>query len=249
MAYSRVWWRGVRLDTRTRDQLIEAEKVSGVYIRPVQGSYSGSVSASAGTHNGSGAVDIATNGLSSTQKYRLVKALRIVGFAAWLRPYRAGVWSEHIHGISIGSAELSSGAKSQVTEYKNGGDGLSGSAKDPHAWMKVSFRTWEQYKAGKSGLYLIKRPWYGSSTNYQPHVFILRDRLRRFIAKHESWGLVQTLDPNPNWNNTKFDKGLSSLIWQAHKTLARLTADQKWREVRNDVPGDALLARLGLKAL
>jgi hypothetical protein len=244
MALKRVSWRGVTLDERTRNQLVEAEKIGGVYIRPIQGSYSGRVSASAGTHNGSGAVDISTKGMTSTQKNRLVRALRTVGFADWTRPYRAGVWTEHNHGISIASAELSDGAKKQVVEYKNGYDGLAGDGKDPHAWMKVPFRTWEQYLAAKSGLTTIKRPVYGTSGN---NVKIYRDRLRKFVAKHEEWYTVQALDKSPvDWDT--FNKGLSALTWKAHQVLAEQTGDARWKTLRNDVPGDALLARLGLRA-
>jgi len=148
---AKVSFRGVTLDSRTRDQMVEVERLVGFATRPTQGSYSRAIGASAGTHAGSGAIDLSVRGLTATQRYRLVKAMRIVGMATWYRPYRYRVWAAHIHGISIASSGLTSAARAQVFEYKNGGDGLAGSGKDPHASMNVPFRTWEQYKAAKSG--------------------------------------------------------------------------------------------------
>lgn len=92
----------------------------------LQGSYNeGGVSASGGTHDGGGVVDLAPY-----EWEKKVRALRAVGFAAWHRPYLAGVWGEHIHAVLIGNEELSPAAKSQVADYYAHRDGLAGHAAD-----------------------------------------------------------------------------------------------------------------------
>ena len=126
-------------DARTAAQLVEAQQLAGFVFAYAQGSYNGGVAASAGTHNGGGAVDLVTGHLSRANKTAMVSALRRVGFAAWLRPYRAGVWGEHVHAISIqpggryDQGVLSTGAHQQVKAYYDGRDGLSGNGPDPHA--------------------------------------------------------------------------------------------------------------------
>lgn len=134
-------------DDRTARMLAEAQRISGITFSYSQGSYSGGVSASAGTHSGGGAVDIRTVPmLTSTRKMAAVRALRRVGFAAWFRPYRPGVWGEHIHAVAIGCPDLAWGAQRQVSAYRDGRDGLAGNGVDPHANMGIRPVTWEQWR-------------------------------------------------------------------------------------------------------
>lgn len=144
----KVRWRTRIFDPETPKMLIEAERRSKVRIRPVQGSYSRG-SLSAGTHTGSGAVDVSVRGLTRTQIYRLVKEMRRVGFSAWYRT-RADGFSPHIHGIANGQKGLAPGAKGQVTQAKRGQNGLKNRLRDPHAWMKIKPTTWAKYKAAKA---------------------------------------------------------------------------------------------------
>lgn len=118
---------GKTLNKRTADMLNRAEQRLGYGLYILQGSYNSSVGASAGTHDGGGAIDVSVSGVNID---RVVLVLRQVGFAAWYRPTRPGVWNQHIHAIAIGDPELSSGAKQQVTEYYQGYDGLAGSGRD-----------------------------------------------------------------------------------------------------------------------
>jgi len=149
-------WGGVRVDPRTSLMLDAADRITNSTMRPTQGSYSTSVGASAGTHSRGGAVDFSTRGLNATEKLNLIRALRTVGFAAWIRPYRAGVWAEHIHAIAIQSGGkydegvLAPAAHRQVQAYYNGRDGLAGNGLDPHADLRIRPRTFEQYRAMKS---------------------------------------------------------------------------------------------------
>jgi hypothetical protein len=115
-----------RLNRRTLAMLDQAQRI---YDGPVnfrqaitQGSYNpGAVAASFGTHDGGGAVDL------SVRDYRdwsvledeiepMLRALRIAGFAAWLRDtgelYPNS--SIHIHAIAVGDAELSPAAQRQI---------------------------------------------------------------------------------------------------------------------------------------
>jgi hypothetical protein len=87
-----------------------------------QGSYSSNGPASFGTHLGGGAVDISVirpggSDVLYAEIERLVRALRVAGFAAWLRDW--GELSEgsgiHIHAVAIGDRELSDSAREQLT--------------------------------------------------------------------------------------------------------------------------------------
>lgn len=126
---------GQLMNVRTRQMLRRAEsfaKSMGVKVPVwiVQGSYTSAVSASGGTHDQGGALDISTSGRSVSEVQKLVKALRMAGFAAWKRGYGDDNFTQHIHAIAIGDRQLSSAARNQVAEYFRGGDGLVGSARD-----------------------------------------------------------------------------------------------------------------------
>lgn len=147
---TRALYRGVVTDERTRDMVAEAEKINGASFKPTQGSYSVDVSASAGTHRGGGALDLSVNGMDKAKRDKAVSALRKVGFAAWYRAPEDGPWGAHIHAIAIGCPDLAASAARQVEEYKNGGDGLVGAARDPQAYLGVKPTTWEQYLRSKN---------------------------------------------------------------------------------------------------
>lgn len=101
-----------------------------------QGSYNaGGVAASFGTHDGGGAVDISVidtlNGwvVMREEVAPMLRALRIAGFAAWLRDtdelYDGSI--VHIHAIAIGDEEGSEIAQQQVNSdfgYFSGFNGL-----------------------------------------------------------------------------------------------------------------------------
>lgn len=142
--YDRVVWRGVTLNRRTVAMLELAEARCHVPIVPTQGSYNaGGVSASAGTHDGGGAVDLSVAGLVSVDKRRLVHALRDVGFAAWRRPYIEKVWPEHVHAIALGDREASDGARAQMRSYRDGRDGLAGNGVDPDPYRPDPIREFD----------------------------------------------------------------------------------------------------------
>lgn len=133
--YSRVSYGGKTVNVRTREMLKLAAAWAGVTISLTQGSYNTGVSASAGTHDGGGVVDINVNSWSSSTRSKVVLALRKAGFAAWLRTPSDG-FAYHIHACAIGDREMASLAKSQVQSYFNGRNGLANNGADnsEHRW-------------------------------------------------------------------------------------------------------------------
>jgi len=132
-------WRGRKFNQRTIDMILEAELLYGSRVPISQGSFNSSVSQSAGTHDGGGAVDFAyTND-------KWVRILRMVGFAAWHRTPAQGNWGHHTHAIALDDPAASRGAKNQMTSYRNGRNGLANNGSDNH-WRPSPIRNWEQYK-------------------------------------------------------------------------------------------------------
>lgn len=110
-----------------------------------QGAYSGGVQASAGTHNGGGAIDVHYTTADTDEK---ILAWRRSGVAMWRRRPWEGPWGEHAHGIWIGCDHVSSGAANQIRAYRDGRNGLANNARDPHpnpgviSWADA-LRDWE----------------------------------------------------------------------------------------------------------
>jgi hypothetical protein len=101
----------------------------------MQGGYNpGGVSASFGTHDGGGAIDLSvrepqTQTVLAAEIPPLLRSLREAGFAAWLRePDELYAGSPvHIHAIAVGDAELSQAARDQIDGafgYLRGYNGL-----------------------------------------------------------------------------------------------------------------------------
>ena len=143
-----------RVNTRTRQMLAAADAMVPWAIRVSQGSYckfeKRCAAASAGTHDGGGTIDVAVRGLTTTQRWRTVQALRRVGFAAWLRTdSQCSCWSAHIHGIAISDTDVwqSNGKytnRDQVADYFVGRNGLAGHARDnTPTKYRTGFTTWE----------------------------------------------------------------------------------------------------------
>jgi hypothetical protein len=142
-----VLYDGHTVNVRTRAMMRAASRRLGrkCHIGITQGSYNaGGVQASAGTHDGGGAVDVNLGERCGKKISTVVRSMRIVGFAAWYRPTIRGLWNAHIHGIAISDPDLSSGAADQVWDYYTHHDGLAGSGADNGP--RVGFHTWEGYK-------------------------------------------------------------------------------------------------------
>jgi hypothetical protein len=110
-----------------------------------QGSYNpGGDPTSAGTHDGGGAVDLRVTGMTTQTRTDVVRTLRTVGFAAWLRSPAQGDWPWHIHAVVISDTDLSTHAQHQAGDYCLGLNGLSG--RGPDDGPRVPVRTWEEYQ-------------------------------------------------------------------------------------------------------
>jgi hypothetical protein len=144
MPTQKVRFDGHIFDKRTGDMLKEVQRRFGKRLDVIQGSYNNG-RFSAGTHSGGGAVDLGLP-YSSKDDLRLLKIMREVGFAAWIRDSRDG-FSPHIHAIALGAPNLGSVAKGQIKDYKAKPqrNGLKGHALDRYRGLKVPVRTWEQY--------------------------------------------------------------------------------------------------------
>lgn len=120
---------GKVVDVHTAAVIDAAERKLGYDLTIVQGSPNRGVSASGGTHDGQGVIDLAP-----FEHERKVRVLRELGCAAWYRPelWRNGVriWGAHIHAVVIGHRFLSPAAARQVTAYLAGRDGLAGNGPD-----------------------------------------------------------------------------------------------------------------------
>ncbi|HET9589428.1 MAG TPA: hypothetical protein VFO91_11635 [Anaerolineales bacterium] len=125
--YTRVEVNGQTLNRRTLAMLAHAQELYAGEIEltryaVTQGSYTDLVSASFGTHAGGGAVDLSvmrrgTYTVLWDDIPPLLQALRVAGFAAWLRDYGELHTDSpiHIHAIAIGDQELSPAAEEQLT--------------------------------------------------------------------------------------------------------------------------------------
>jgi hypothetical protein len=130
--YARTTRDGEVIDELTNYALYRTERILGYALGSldvIQGSYKApgdGASASAGTHDGGGAVD-----LSAANWPAKVRALRAVGFAAWHRPAIPNLWGEHIHAVLIGNDRLSPAAAAQVASYRRHRNGLADDGPDP----------------------------------------------------------------------------------------------------------------------
>ena len=125
--YTRIDVNGETLNQRTLAMLAHAQNLYDGEINLTgyaltQGSYTSAVSASFGTHAGGGAVDLSvmrqgTYTVLWDDIPSLLYALRVAGFAAWLREYGELHPDSpiHIHAIAIGDKELSPAAQDQLT--------------------------------------------------------------------------------------------------------------------------------------
>ncbi|MGC4768213.1 peptidoglycan-binding domain-containing protein [Micromonospora sp. DT44] len=139
---------GYVVNARTQAMLAEAQRLLGQTLVLEQGSYNpGGDPTSAGTHDGGGVVDIAVTGMTATRRTAVVRALRRVGFAAWVRDPSQGDWPWHIHAAAISDTDLSSQAQHQTGDYHLGMNGLAN--RGPDDGPQIPIQTWEQYQRGQ----------------------------------------------------------------------------------------------------
>jgi peptidoglycan hydrolase-like protein with peptidoglycan-binding domain len=136
---------GILINTRTQDMLAEAQRLLNRTLTLSQGSYNpGGDPTSAGTHDGGGVVDVSVDGMTGATRTQVAKALRQVGFAAWIRNPSQADWPWHIHAVAISDTDLSTQAQNQVGDYYLGMNGLAN--RGPDDGPKVTIHTWEEYQ-------------------------------------------------------------------------------------------------------
>lgn len=141
--YAHFWVNGGEFNLRTVTMLDRAQElyraqggeIVDFRLAITQGSYTGgALAASFGTHDGGGAVDLSVRShvdwsVLEDEIEPMIQALRLAGFAAWLRD-TGDLYPDspiHIHAIAIGDAELSEMARSQIDGtfgYLRGFDGI-----------------------------------------------------------------------------------------------------------------------------
>lgn len=153
-AFKRVTFEGRRTTARSVNMVKEARYLfrlrgGGNYPAITQGGYNaGGVAASAGTHDRD-AHDYGTKAFSLTRAKLWEWCIWEVGFAAWRRPYIAGLWPAHTHAIPKGG-DLSKGAKAQITQWNQGDDALKSDNNYPRIDSSgFKSRTWESYLSGR----------------------------------------------------------------------------------------------------
>jgi hypothetical protein len=118
----RRWWRRVCLRLDFTPTIVQ-----GAWMAKA----GGGAAASAGYHDGGGCLDLRVWDLTGEQQVRLIRVLRSMGAAAWLRGTAHGM-DPHIHLVLGSDSGLSAGARSQWNAYLQGLDGLASGGPDYH---------------------------------------------------------------------------------------------------------------------
>jgi peptidoglycan hydrolase-like protein with peptidoglycan-binding domain len=124
---ARVQRDGYVIDTRTQAMLTETERLLGFRLVLSQGSY-----------NPGG------DPTSADTRTAVARALRQVGFAAWVRNPTQGDWPWHIHAAAINDTDLSTQAQNQIGDYYLGFNGLANHG--PDDGPRIPIHTWEDYQ-------------------------------------------------------------------------------------------------------
>jgi len=138
-------WRGGRFTGDVKASLEELNRLTPtIPIVVTQGGWNeGIVGSSAGTHDRD-AVDVAAASLTPEQRAEVVRLMRMIGWAAWLRtPAQGFPW--HVHGVPAGWGLVSPTAARQVVDYLAGRNGLANKGPDdgPRDYVGV---TWPDYR-------------------------------------------------------------------------------------------------------
>lgn len=224
--YAKVLHDGKTVDYLTHLALVEAEKRLGYKLTIVQGSYHAGVSASAGTHDGGGVIDLAPWDWQNK-----VRVLRDIGFAAWHRTPIPGVWGEHIHAVLIGNKKLAPSAARQVTSYYNHRDGLARNEYDDE-YRPAKITVFNPVERARKRMKVIFCPLHGNDTTNAEidHAFKLGAHVLTFSEgmfdvpymrkAHSHWRIRTGTSPwkDKRGRRTAWDSPVATL--KSHKSLA-----------------------------
>lgn len=154
--YDRVRWRGEPVTRRQRQAMVAVEKAIREkhpknhgdfrFIVP-QGSWQPATTYSGTTHTGAGVLDVFFEGMSDADWY--AEVLRITRRVGRQAAFGRGPWcgmSYHLHVCDLNTHGMNSNAIWQVTQYRDGFDGLVYRRKDPFPYRPDPLRKW-RYKA------------------------------------------------------------------------------------------------------
>jgi hypothetical protein len=183
--YAHSEFRGRPLDNATIAALKLAEQKLGYELTINQGI--GGAAASAGSHTLGRAVDLA-----SWDYKKKLRVLKDIGFAAWIRPYRPGVWNAHIHAILIfenrrNSRGLDGVGFRQIASYDASRDGLVSNALD------------RSYRPAKKAVFTVKdyEKSFAAPAPKGNRVTQARDALTQALhAAGEAQALLDDVDPS-----------------------------------------------------
>lgn len=154
--YDRVTFRGKQMNARDAAIHTQAERRFGATVQITQGSFSGGVAASGGTHDGGGARDTSTYGMSERQKTKWVRANKDTGVCIWLRRAVSGLWPEHCHGIDRGCKNADPVAIDQIGAFDRKEDGLIGDGMDftyrPVPKVEFDYPAWKKKELARGRL-------------------------------------------------------------------------------------------------
>lgn len=118
----RRWWRRVCIRLGFTPTIVQ-----GAWMAKA----GGGAAASAGYHDGGGCLDLRVWDLTGDQQVKVIRVLRSMGAAAWLRGTAHGM-DPHIHLVFGSDSGLTTGARSQWNAYLDGRDGLASNGIDYH---------------------------------------------------------------------------------------------------------------------
>lgn len=209
-ASSKTIYQGHTVDMMTKQILDVGNKLLrlGVYggetsdVTMLQGSWSHSVGASAGTHDGGAAFD-----LTAFNSVGRVRVFRLLGVAYWERQYLKNVWPHHNHGIVAGMDDAAPLARSQVVSYYNGKNGLANNGKDD-GWRPIRLPILAVYQ-GNTGTRVATKNTQGRT---QPSYLVSVTRkigkgtpvnvLMEVSVSGKRWAVTDRGDFIPGWKLT-----------------------------------------------
>ena len=128
-AYMWAWWLRVLAHPNVAPFAAKIVITQGAFMTLA----GGGADDSSGYHDGAGTFDLRVWNLTAEPVDTLIRVLREMGAAAWLRnPEHGGFEDPHIHFVLGTDSPLSLGAASQWEDYKAGLDGLADDGPDYH---------------------------------------------------------------------------------------------------------------------
>jgi hypothetical protein len=211
---AKVYFGGAYTDPTTVDLLRELQRVTGLAILLTQGSYSTSVTASGGTHDGGGVVDINVYGWTDSVIWDVLHDSRCMGGVAWHRTPAQG-FAYHIHLLRADCADLSPSARAQNAQYLAGQNGLANRGPDDGPRDCVGM-TWAKYNG--SSAYRPPINTGGTSTDWLD--MATADEVRKIVQEEVTKALrTEGVSGSAAWGRGQYPSGGYTVGSQAAKLI------------------------------